>query len=79
MSAAWIVHVQSFFFLNPKFQAFSLVICGSTAPFVLDLVGNSKDRLFRNTAQIFTVLLVQIRLTLSPLNFQFNEWDEFSI
>ena len=34
------------------------IFCGSTAQFVLDLVGNPKDRFSRDKAQMFMVLSV---------------------
>ena len=34
------------------------IFCGSTAQFVLDLIGNSKDRFSRDKAQMFMVLSV---------------------
>ena len=42
--------VQSFYFLNPKFQASNnlLKFCGCTARFLSDLVGNPKNRFSRN-------------------------------
>ena len=43
--------VQSLYFLSPKFQAFA-ILCGCTARFVSDLVGNPEDRLSHNEAQI---------------------------
>ena len=54
--------VQSLF-LNPKFQAFSH-LCGSTARFVWDLVGNPEDRFSHNEAQ----LRLSWRVLLRPNN-----------
>ena len=47
--ATWIV--QSLFYLNPKFQA-SSYLCGFTAWFVSDLVGNPEDRFSHNETQM---------------------------
>ena len=47
--ATWIV--QSLFVLNPNSQA-STILCGCTARFVSDLVGNPEDRFSQNEAHI---------------------------
>ena len=39
--------VQSLFYLNPKFQESSYILCDCTARFVSDLVGNPEDRFLR--------------------------------
>ena len=44
--------LHSVYLLNLKFQAFSHFVCGCTAWFVSDLVGNPKDRFFHNAAHI---------------------------
>ena len=41
--------VQSLYFLNPKFQTASQLLC--TAQFVSDVVGNPDDRFSRDAAQ----------------------------
>ena len=43
--------IQSLVFLNLKFQAFT-TFCGSTDPFVSDLVGNPEDRFSHVAAQM---------------------------
>ena len=42
--------VQSFYFLNPKFEASIFFVC--TAQFVSDLVRNSEDRFSRDVAHM---------------------------
>ena len=48
--ATWIV--QSLFYLNPKSQ--DSILCGCTARFVSDLVGNPEDRFSHNEAHLRT-------------------------
>ena len=50
--------VQFLFYLNPKFQASShLVLCGCTARFMSDLVGNPEDRFSHDEAHFIQIIL----------------------
>ena len=44
--------VPFLYFINPKFQASSHLLCDCTAQFVSDLVGNPEDQFSHNEAQI---------------------------
>ena len=48
---------QYLYFLNPKFQASRVLFCGSTAQFVLDLVGNTEERFSHDAAHVFWSLI----------------------
>ena len=52
--------VQSRYLLNPKFQA-SSYLCGCTARFVSDLVGNPEDRFSHNEAHFKSLVIVTPR------------------
>ena len=57
-------YIDSTIPLLPKYKNFKLlaILCGCTAQFVSDLVGNPKDRFSHNEAQITHFCLVKISM-----------------